>query len=371
VKYYNLAELRDSRLLYDKNPPRFMFVVIGITLLLVTAAIAASVFLHKPYVVKAQGLVSSEQKAELTANVSGTITANNLKEGAVVKAGDTILSFDDTQTETQVKQAQDLVASYAAQVKLYDRCINDIQQGENSFKKSDSSQLPFYNAIVLAQSKMAQYDIPDSQYKSAGYTDDQIKAQQAQNAQQKASAKYQAISDLETQRSQLLLEEQNAQSQCAEYQRLIKSYSLQAPQSGVVHLSIPLSAGMTLQAGTAIGTISGDSSGGIELDAYIQAQDRPMVKVGDSVQIAVSGVSQSDYGLLSGKIINIDTDATVDQDKGTVSYKTVIKPNSTELKDKHGDTIQLKSGMVAEARVQYKDTTWFNWVLEQIGLKTA
>lgn len=368
MKYYNLAELRDSRLLYDKNPPKFMFFVIGITFLLVAAAVTASVFLHKPYVVKASGLVSNGEKSQLMANVSGTVTKVNLKEGAAVKAGDTLLTFDDLQAKTQVQQADDIMKNYDAQITLYDRCIKELLNGKNTFNQKDPSQLPFYNAIVLANSKMKQYDVSDAQYKSMGYTDDQIKIQQEQNQAQKDSAKFQAISDLETQRSQIVQEKNSAQAQKNEYARLLNSYTLTAPQSGIVHLSTPVTSGMTLQAGTALGTITGGENGSLELLTYIQSQDRAKIKTGETVDITVSGISQNDYGTLKGTIEKIDTDATIDQEKGTVTFKAVIKPQSTVLLGKHGDKVTLKSGMVAQAHILYKDTTWFNWILEQIGM---
>lgn len=65
MKYYNLDELHDSRLLYDKNPPRFMFIVIGLTLFLLGGAVTASAYLHKPYVVNVEGLVTSSEKNNL------------------------------------------------------------------------------------------------------------------------------------------------------------------------------------------------------------------------------------------------------------------------------------------------------------------
>lgn len=102
-----------------------------------------------------------------------------------MKAGDTLLFFDDMQIETQVQQANDLSNNYAAQIKLYDQCISELENGKNTFKKTDFTQLPFYNAIILAQSNMEQYDVSDDQYKAKGYSDNQIKIQQTQNANRK------------------------------------------------------------------------------------------------------------------------------------------------------------------------------------------
>lgn len=371
MKQYTLAELTDSRLLYDKNPPKFMFIIIAVVLTLLTAAIVASIYIQKPYVVKATGMVTSNNKATLTVNMAGTITSFNLKEGQTVKAGDTLMTFDDSQTRVQMEQYASQVDYYNKQTSLYNRCIKEITAGTNTFKKSDPEQSPFYNQIALMYSKMAQYNMSDDYYKSVGYTDDQIKTAQAQNASQKSSIKYQTISDLNTQIASLEVQLETASAQYSAYKNLLDEYIVRATQSGIIHLSTAIKPGMILQAGTAIGTISTNSPSDLTVETYISAQDRSKVSINQPAQIAVSGVLQNDYGILNGKIVAIDTDASVNQDKGAVFYKAEIKPSTTVLKNKNGQAISLQSGMVTQANIQYQDSTWFNWVLEQIGLKAV
>jgi multidrug efflux pump subunit AcrA (membrane-fusion protein) len=371
LKQYTLSELTDSRLLFDKNPPKFLFLTVAIVLLLLSGTIIASIHIHKPYVVKTSGMVTSTDKTSITVNVQGTIITMNLKEGQNVKVGDTIMTFDDSQTRLQMQQFAEEANYYNNQISLYNQCIKEINSGTNTFNKNDSNQAVFYFQIQLMQSQMAQYTVSDDQYKSEGYTADQIQLQQAQNAAQRNNAKYQTISNLETQREQLEEEKESAGTQRDEYNNLLSEYIVKAPQSGVVHLNASIKPGMILQAGTDIGTISVDAPTDLTVETYVSAQDRSKVNINSSAQIAVSGISQSDYGILDGKITAIDTDATVDQSKGTVYYKAEIKPDKTILKNKNGQTVNLKSGMVTQANIQYEDSTWFNWALEEIGFKTV
>jgi multidrug resistance efflux pump len=136
LKQYTLNELTDSRMLYDKNPPKFMFFVICAVLLLVTGVITASLFIHKPYVVKASGLVTSSIKTTLTVNMAGTITSFNLKEGQSIRTGDVIMTFDDSQTRIQMDQYQAQADYYNKQIDLYKRCVNEINKGTNTFNKN-------------------------------------------------------------------------------------------------------------------------------------------------------------------------------------------------------------------------------------------
>jgi hypothetical protein len=74
---------------------------------------------------------------------------------------------------------------------------------------------------------------------------------------------------------------------------------------------------------------------------------------------------QTEYGTFTGKVVSIDNDATQTED-GQVFYRVKIVSNSNELKDKHGNKIQLELGMIGECRIKYDETTYLNWMVEQI-----
>ena len=43
-----------------------------------------------------------------------------------------------------------------------------------------------------------------------------------------------------------------------------------------------------------------------------------------------------------------------------------VIPDNTVLTDKGGNKINLQLGMLGECRIKYHETTWFNWIIEQI-----
>jgi hypothetical protein len=83
------------------------------------------------------------------------------------------------------------------------------------------------------------------------------------------------------------------------------------------------------------------------------------------VEIIVSGLSQSTYGTLKGKVTYVSNDSMQSEDK--IYYKVSIKPNDTILKNKDKET-KLSNGMVVETRIKYESITWFNWILKKIGI---
>ena len=67
----------------------------------------------------------------------------------------------------------------------------------------------------------------------------------------------------------------------------------------------------------------------------------------------------------NGRIISIDNDVT-QKDDGQAYYRVKIKSEKSELRDKHGRVVQLELGMVGECRIKYDETTYLNWMIEQI-----
>jgi hypothetical protein len=145
-------------------------------------------------------------------------------------------------------------------------------------------------------------------------------------------------------------------------------YQLYVQRSGIIHLNAPLKKGMVLQGGSLLGSIS-NTDEDIIVEALIPSSDRPRIHEKDEVSLAVGGLNQAEYGTLNGKVIAIDEDATIDNEKGNILFKVKIKPDKNYLEDKKGEKVNLTLGMVTEARVKYEKITYMKYFMEQIGIK--
>lgn len=125
---------------------------------------------------------------------------------------------------------------------------------------------------------------------------------------------------------------------------------------------------MVLQGGNQIGSIT-ISDEELIVDALVSSSDRPRIHENDEVSLAVGGLNQAEYGTLSGKLVFIDGDATIDNEKGNVYFKVKIKPDRNYLEDKKGEKVSLTLGMVTETRVKYEKITYMKYFMEQIGIK--
>jgi multidrug efflux pump subunit AcrA (membrane-fusion protein) len=150
------------------------------------------------------------------------------------------------------------------------------------------------------------------------------------------------------------------------------NYAVQANETGVIHMMGDYKAGMVIQAGSPVASISSERDLYL-IDAYIPAGEVARIAVGDPVDLAVSGLAQTEYGTVAGTVIVIDSDVTVPQSDGEQStpyFRVKIEPETGYLIGKSGQKINLSSGMSVEARIKYDKVSYFDYVLESLGLLT-
>lgn len=100
MKLYNLNELTDSKVLYDENPPKFMMYIIAIVTILLALFFVWTNKSIKTYIVKGQGIVTTENKSQIMAALSGAIVEVNTLED---KKGEKVNLILGMVTETRVK----------------------------------------------------------------------------------------------------------------------------------------------------------------------------------------------------------------------------------------------------------------------------
>ena len=157
----------------------------------------------------------------------------------------------------------------------------------------------------------------------------------------------------------------NLQTQLDALENGANDYYIYAPTSGVIHMDTPYKEGMVLSAGSALATVASENSD-LEVVAALTVSDRPLVNVGDPCKIAITGLSEYSYGNLTGTVTSIDSDVT-SSTSGSY-YKMTIKPNSTYVVSNGGDKVDLANGMSVTARVEYDELTYFDYVMEALGV---
>ena len=368
-----MEQLKDSRLLYDKKLPEFGYILILLVTGLLAAVVIWSVRTPKTYMITSSGTVQSPNKNYIMSPFTGKISDVSMKEGQNVEQGDTLFTVTSTDLDLQSEQLEGQKQIYETQIAQYQKLVKSIQDDTNYFDASNPDDSLYYSQYETYKSQVAQQTVDTSTYKAYGYTDEQIQAELVKNQSKVTELYYTAIKTAEAsmQESQNQLDALNAQLDAVDSGQ--QAYVVTANATGTLHLLSDYKEGMSVQATTAMASISSEQDD-YEVQAYVSTSDAARVKVGDSVDIAVSGLTQSVYGTISGKVTSMDSDVSVsqseDSSKSSSYFKVQIEPDVAYLVSKSGDKVNLSNGMSVETRIQYDKVTYFNYVLEALGVLT-
>jgi multidrug resistance efflux pump len=368
LQVYNLNEITDSRVLYDKKPPKFMIYVVTIVLILILAFIYWSIKSVKTYVVKGQGLITTESKLNVMSKVSGEISEVFIEEGKQVNEGDTLVTLKPVESNIQTEQMDSQIVVIDKRIELLSRAERDTTKGRNSFSKSDSEETEFYNKISNIYEKEKEFKVDEESLKKQGATDEQIDEYKEKQKSKAQNVRYEGILQFTNEKEQLKFEKSKLDAQKEALDKSKEEFKIVAQSSGKFHLSMPINKGMVLQGGNLIGTIA-NSEDKLIVETLIPSTERPRIHIDDEVSLAIGGLNQAEYGTVKGFVSGIDEDATIDNEKGNVFFKVKVEPEKTYLTDKKGENVNLTLGMVTETRVKYEKITYMKYFLEQIGIK--
>lgn len=336
--------------MYHKATPKFLFYIIIIFVVAIVGIVTWSAFITKPYIVKAQSILTVENKSVITVAANANIKSISIKEGDLVKLGDILLVQDTLEIDLQIAQINTTIAHYGNRILLYDRLIDyisndyDKDEPQHCFDKTNIEELEFYNY-------MSAYAL-----EKASYVGQEILL---------ANLKLQKLDTYLSQRNSHKTEYNKVITQKKAYEDSKNIYIIKANSSGIIHLNGALNQGMFLQAGSNIGSILSDKDA-LFAECYLNAIDRPKVNIGDKVKLAIQGLSQNEYGVLKGELVFIDSNATATENNYFFKAKVLLDKSSISS-DKN--TIILLNGMQAESRIVYEETTYLKYFLEQIGIK--
>jgi multidrug resistance efflux pump len=336
--------------MYNKHIPHFFKLLIIIIAITIIGLIVGSAFITKPFVVLASGVVSIGDENYIMPLVSGTIKNIEVIEGQKIEEGDILIQLDTSEIDINISQIESTIEKLSMKIELYDRLIdyinNEYSKDDeiNSFDKENIDELEFYNY-------MSMYEIDKSSYEG--------------NEVGLQSLKIQTINSYLVNRETYVDENIEYEAQKDVYLQNKENYSIKANMAGIVHLANGLSLGMVLQAGDNIGSIY-DEEEEMTIECYILASDRPKVELNDEVDIAIDGLIQNEYGVLTGNLISIDSDVT-DTDDGSY-YIGEVQINQNYLVSSKEEIVNLEKGMQGEVRVKYEQTSYLYYFLDELGI---
>lgn len=366
-----LESLKDSRILFDKQPPAFGYFLIIIMVIFLCLAFWWSIRTPKVYIIQAQGTVTDEDANYVMCTYTGEIDFCNMEEGMLVEKGDILFTVKSTDYDLQEEQLLENRKAYEKQISQNELLVKSIKDDTNYFDEADPEDSLYYSTFETYKSKVAQSSLDTSTYIQYGYEDEQIESELIKNQGKIDEIYFSAIQAAESTIEQAGQQIASIDAQLAAISSGQEAYTVKATASGVLHLLGNYKSGMVVQTTSTVATITPVNSNQI-IEAYVSTADMARMSEGDSVQIVIDGLSQSVYGAITGSIKRIDTNANIQEGKDgsqTQVFKVLITMDSDYLVSKSGDKVDITNGMTAMARIQYDKITYFNYFLEKLGFK--
>lgn len=362
-----LNQLKDSRLLYDKKVPEIGYLLIlSVVALLIIVAIW-STNTPKIDVIKTTGTIQSINKNYVMSPYMGKLTNINIDEGKYVEVGESLFSVTSTEYDLQLEQLLGKQELYQDRINQLEKLILSIKDNENYFDESISLDSLYYYQYESYLTQIRQSTIDITGLKVYGYTDGEIENEVTKNQAKILEIYYSTLKTVED----TILNYQNELAMIEIQLNAVGSgkeeYQVTANATGKIHMLMDYKEGMIIQAGGTIANIASENDQ-YKIQSFVTTDNIARIEIGDKVDIAIAGLTQTIYGTMSGIITNIDSDVTIDNENNASYFKVDIKPDNNYLISKDGYKVNISNGMAVEARIQYDQVTYFNYLLESLGL---
>ena len=361
----DINELQDRRIMMEKKLPAFGYALIILVAALLVFLTIWSTQNKRVYVSQSSGTVQASNKTYIMSSYSGSITELTVSEGSYVNEGDLIAHIKSSDIDLQQDNLQSQLDLYTKQKSQYEKLLRSVQDDTNYFRETDPDDQTYYYQYESYKSQVQQKTFDAAPYLAAGYTDAQIKTLMDQNQSEIEALYYQTMQSISSSITSVQTNIDNVQAQIDALNTGANDYYIYAPTSGIIHMDTPYKVGMVLSAGSALATVASENSD-LEIVAAVTVNDRPLIHVGDKCKIAITGLSEYSYGTLTGIVKSIDSDVTTSSSSSY--YKMTITPDSTYVVSNSGDKVDLSNGMSVTARVEYDELTYFEYVMEALGV---
>lgn len=365
-----MEQLKDSRLMFEKNLPAFGYIILLIVTLSLVGIVLWSMNAHKPYMIISQGTITSQASNYVMPVYTGEIEECYMEEGKIVQAGDTLFTIKSTDYNLQEEQLTANKAAYEKQISQAKLLVKSIKDDTNYFDSTNSEDELYYSAFEAYKAQVAQNTFDGSMYQAYGYSEEQIENELVKNQGKISEIYYNAIQSAENMIKEAELQIASIEAQLTAVDSGQEEYSVKATNTGVLHMLADYKTGMVVQTGSAVATITPENSD-VTVEAYVSTSDMARMEEGDKVQMAVDGLIQTVYGNITGTVDSIDSNLTSMEGENGQSnsvFKIKIKPDADYVVSKSGRKVNLSNGMTVEARITYDEVTYFNYVLEKLGL---
>ncbi|QCX37567.1 HlyD family efflux transporter periplasmic adaptor subunit [Aureibaculum algae] len=347
-------------------------IIYSILLLSVIGMAIALPFVYLDIYSSSRGVIKSEKERNQIASLySGRIKILNLKENQVVRQGDTLIIVDNTVGQEKLNliknqldetnlfvvdleylsNTQNLSRNkiqsflYQKQYLQYIQKLRELQTRYSKCKTDFVRQKKLFDKEVIAQQEYenSQYDLDLALSELSYFKKQQRNQWQAELTQQKNNAK-------------------ELKSTLTQYTEEQSNYIIKSPVNGTIQNLIGLEVGNFITAGNSIAEISPDTD--LIAECYVSPSDIGLLKNDNNIKFQIDAYNYNQWGMATGKIIEVGKDITLVNDIPMFKVKCSIDQEQLFLKN--GFAGNLKKGMTLNARFFIANRSAFQLLYDKV-----
>lgn len=317
---------------------------------------------------QSRGIIRSKiDNVPVTSAVSGKIVALKLKNNALVQKGDTLLIISKENLESE-KQLNDTI------YKTNETILQDLEmvlKGKFNLQTSliREEYYKYTTQKAELQSKVAQAQINYNRYKTLfekgviakaefeKYQFDLQFAKQALNSFAK-----QQMANWQNKKNELTLQLKNITGSNNKLNIEAKNYVLIAPITGTIENFNGVQMGSILSASQPIAHISPTDN--LLVESTVSPNDIGLIKPNQKVKFQLDAFNYNQWGLLTGKVIDIDKNITLQENQAFFKVRCAL--DSKELKLKSGYKTQVSKGMTLTTRYIITRRSLFDLLFDKV-----
>ncbi|MFH6936923.1 HlyD family secretion protein [Flavobacterium sp. FlaQc-30] len=318
---------------------------------------------------QSRGIIrSTTDNVPVSVIVSGRVILLNIRNNAVVQKGDTLLKIAMQNLETE-KKTQNVVSNSVSEL-LQD--VNSILSGKITVLKTSTAREDFskfqarknelHSKVLQAQTSFnrykglydkniiakVEYEKYEYEFRSAG------EALKSYVSEQK--------SVWENQKRDLEDRIKNLSGSIEKIKAEENNYVITAPISGTIENFSGVQSGSFLNAGQTILNISAVDH--LIVENMISPNDIGLIHKSQSVKFQIDAFNYNQWGLLEGKVIDIDHNISVEDNQSFFKVRSSL--NSTQMKLTSGYTTKVSKGMTLTARYSITRRSLFDLLFDKI-----
>lgn len=328
--------------------------VLGVVLL----TLLALPFIYVDVSVQANGIIRPvSERSEVKATAGAVIEKVLVREWQPVRRGDPLFQLRSDALDTR----KQLIDKQIQEKQSFIRDLNQLTQ--KSWKEVNGLYAPLYRqeynqfrAVVeeswnLQEKRKREFETAQSLYSQKVIA--RLEYEDALYAHKAAMARYNTLvqqqrSDWQVDLTQSRRDLANLETEAKQLREEQELYVLKAPVGGTATQLSGRYAGSYVQPGDVLAIVSPDST--LIAETYVSSKDIGLLKPGQPVRLQIDAFNYNQWGLLTGRVIDIANDFTTAN--GEPVFKVRCQLERPYLRLSNGYQGHLKKGMTVQTRFQ-------------------